>query len=115
MRRYELVVGVPDMSQERYAIPAEGLTIGRSKKADVRLSGDEVSRVHAAVKIHGEDLYIIDFDSRNGISVNGKRIRRNSRLHPGDHVIVGDTRLVVVSRHVNAKTPSSLKRKSSVH
>lgn len=114
MTQYELVVGVPNMSQERYVVPAEGLTLGRSKKADVRLVGDEVSRVHGAVKVHGEDLYIIDFDSRNGISVNGKRIRRNSRLHPGDHVVVGDTKLVVVSLR-SKKVPSSVKRKSSVH
>ncbi|MBI3073196.1 MAG: FHA domain-containing protein [Deltaproteobacteria bacterium] len=45
--------------------------IGRDPLCDVAIDNAAVSRVHAALRIEGNDAVIVDCDSANGILVNG--------------------------------------------
>lgn len=64
--------------------------LGRSSYCDVVLDSEKVSREHARLFLEGEELFIADLQSTNGVRVNGLRLRERQRLLPGDLVTVGD-------------------------
>src|SRR5829696_2864290 len=75
------------------------LNIGRRPTSDIPLEWDtEVSRVHAVLARAGDEWTIADDGlSRNGLFVNGRRLRGRHRLRDGDTVTIGGTVLVFVA------------------
>lgn len=71
----------------------DGLIIGRTRNADVRLTGPHVSRQHAVIRMHGGRFYLQDQGSANGTYVNGRRITA-TELKDGDRIQIGDVELV---------------------
>jgi pSer/pThr/pTyr-binding forkhead associated (FHA) protein len=71
----------------------ERITIGRRPSNDVMLDWDsEVSRVHAAVELIGDEWTLVDDGlSHNGTHVNGQRVTSRHRLHDGDMLSIGST------------------------
>jgi hypothetical protein len=55
----------------------------------------QVSKTHAAIEIIEEAVTIRDLGSRNGIEVNGLAIQRQTQLHPGDKVTLGDVTISI--------------------
>lgn len=57
-------------------VPLQGyeMTLGRSKKADVFIDDDKLSRKHAKITRVGTGYRLIDLESRNGTYVNGIRV-----------------------------------------
>ena len=72
-------------------VPFSGdrVTVGRAVGNDIVLVDDEVSRWHAVFERLGAQWYIRDLSSRNGTSVNGRRVGTERRLRPGDVVQIG--------------------------
>src|SRR5436190_3481037 len=62
--------------------------IGRDEACEVVLSGPDVSRRHAVVRVEGPHHVLMDLDSRNGTWVNGRRVE-SVVLAPSDVVRVG--------------------------
>ncbi|MEL6715400.1 MAG: FHA domain-containing protein, partial [Planctomycetota bacterium] len=78
------------------------LTVGRGADNDVALDGDSwpsVSTTHARFELRGEELWVVDLDSSNGVLVGGERIDFEARLDVGDQVRLGSVgpRFLVVS------------------
>lgn len=70
--------------------------IGRMPGNDLVLSDPMISSHHAVLWIDNDGVSIKDLGSRNGTTVNGKRITDTQMLQPGDHIALGpDTRLVL--------------------
>jgi predicted component of type VI protein secretion system len=72
-----------------------GSTIGRSRGCAVELDGRHISRVHARIEARPGGLAIIDSDSRNGIFVNGEKVRermlrKDDEIEIGEHVLIFD-------------------------
>jgi transcriptional regulator of acetoin/glycerol metabolism len=63
-------------------------SIGRDDDCAAVLSGSDVSRRHALVRVEGPHPVLVDLQSRNGTWVNGRRID-SVVLAPGDVVRVG--------------------------
>jgi pSer/pThr/pTyr-binding forkhead associated (FHA) protein len=72
-----------------YAVPAEGLVIGRDAACDVVVPTAEVSRRHAQV-VPSQDGYVLKDTSTNGVFVNGERVAASQVLGRGDIVRVGN-------------------------
>ena len=72
-----------------YAIPAEGLVIGRDASCDVVVPTAEVSRRHALIATSKEG-YVLKDTSTNGVFVNGERVSATQTLGRGDIVRVGN-------------------------
>jgi predicted component of type VI protein secretion system len=72
-----------------------GLTIGRSRRASLRLAGEEVSRLHARIVDGASGLAIVDAGSKNGVRVNGRAATAEVPLREGDVVELGTARLRV--------------------
>jgi pSer/pThr/pTyr-binding forkhead associated (FHA) protein len=81
-------LAVPD-GDEVVVVPLGRLTrIGRRSTADIVVDDATVSRRHALVLERGGAALIADDRSRNGVYVNGRRVRE-ARLHHGDEVRIG--------------------------
>ena len=98
--------GVPfllylDRNARQHIVELEGrpLSVGRDVASDIPLEWDtEVSRAHAVLeRIGGAWTLVDDGLSRNGSSVNGRRVRGRCRLDDGDSIEVGRTQLVFVA------------------
>lgn len=72
-----------------YAIPPEGLVIGRDASCDVVVPTSEVSRRHALIS-PSNDGYVLKDTSTNGVFVNGERVSATQTLGRGDIVRVGN-------------------------
>lgn len=82
--------------------PSEGLTfpvdkgrfsIGRHTDNDLTVVSMEVSRRHCEVRREGPEFEVVDLESRHGIMVNGRPVRRR-RLSHSDLLTVGRTVLL---------------------
>ena len=99
----------------RYPVGPTGLSLGRAADNDVVLADDEVSRNHALIQLQGEQAWLYDRSSYNGVYVNEERISAPYLLRPGDSIRVGRTRMqteympaAAPSRPINAAPPTSV-------
>ncbi len=72
----------------RFPLFKKRLTIGRTQNNDIQLEADYVSRQHAAIVTEGNTTRIVDWGSKNGVSVNSKRITEHF-LKNGDVITIG--------------------------
>jgi hypothetical protein len=68
-----------------------GLSIGRSKDADVQIADRYASSIHARVFERGGRYYVEDMNSTNGTLLNGATLDGEAELIDGDTVRIGDT------------------------
>ena len=81
------------MDGTEHAIDRQSVVIGRSKDCDIRLADPNASRRHAEVRQEGTAYWLVDLDSTNGTTVNGRRQQR-ARLENDDRITIGSTELV---------------------
>lgn len=87
-----LLIGTKDASE--FNLRRLLTRIGRNQDNDIVLNNDRVSRYHAEIICEGEIRKIVDNNSRNGIWINGKRVRESEELHSGDKVRIGKQEFV---------------------
>ncbi len=63
--------------------------IGREPQCDVPLDVDLVSRRHAQLTVHSDQVLIEDLGSSNGTFVNGQPITNSTRLWPNQKIQIG--------------------------
>lgn len=63
--------------------------IGRNQDNDIVLNHDRVSRYHAEIVCEDKLLKVVDKGSRNGIWVNGQRVKDSVELKSGDKLRIG--------------------------
>jgi hypothetical protein len=86
-----IVKGMP--TDGRYPVSRE-LRVGRSRESDIFLVDPSVSRMHATLELHGNNVVVRDAGSTNGTFVNGERVQVRT-LQPGDRVAFGKTEMAV--------------------
>lgn len=69
--------------------------IGRQNSCEIELADDSVSREHALIKRMEQDWELTDSGSRNGLRVNGQKVK-NRVLCDGDLITIGDYELIFV-------------------
>ncbi|MBT3296435.1 MAG: FHA domain-containing protein [Verrucomicrobia bacterium] len=77
-------------------IPAAGARVGRSSKNDVVITDPLMSRHHCRIGFKENRLCVSDLGSANETLVNDAPIRE-VQLSPGDHILLGETTLRVVT------------------
>jgi sigma-B regulation protein RsbU (phosphoserine phosphatase) len=86
----EIVFVSGSRSGQRIAVSTPRIVIGRHPACDIVLDISSVSRQHAAVTVETGDVFIEDLRSRNGTTVNGRRLTARQRLVDGDEVVICD-------------------------
>lgn len=92
---YLLVEAGPDKGR-RIAVTAKSGHVGRDADCEIRLSDPKTSRRHCRLFVRSGELWVVDLISANETLVNEKSIKE-SRLHKGDSVTLGETVLRVLS------------------
>lgn len=80
----------------RFPVDKPVIAIGRSKRNDLVLADQWLSRHHAEIRHENGTFFIQDLDSRNGTLVNGVRIDSKVALRNGDIVTLGDQTLTFI-------------------
>ena len=84
-----LIISAPDGKKGILELSKPVTTVGRGNANDLVLNDSSVSRLHAVIKLAENAVLIADRGSTNGILVNGRKIRQESRIKSGDLVRVG--------------------------
>jgi pSer/pThr/pTyr-binding forkhead associated (FHA) protein len=85
---------------------AKGVTtIGRGTDSDVRIDNPAVSTHHARIFCEGDAIVIEDTNSKNGVYVNGERIKRHV-LSYSDEISIFKHTLKLAAVNPRAVTPS---------
>jgi transcriptional regulator of acetoin/glycerol metabolism len=79
----------PELDGRLTILDKKPLVLGREGDVDVALPGEQTSRRHAEVRLEGLVAHIRDLDSRNGIHVNGKRVKE-AHLAAGSLIRLGE-------------------------
>ncbi len=73
---------------ESWTLEGGAVRLGRSRRNDVVIPGQTVSREHAIIRPYGEGHQIENVSSSAGVLINGEpRVRAN--LEPGDQILIG--------------------------
>jgi DNA-binding NtrC family response regulator len=87
---------------ETHPLPASGaVSIGRGDAADVRITDELASHLHARLQVGADGvLSIEDLGSSNGTSVRSEQLAKGARaaLQPGEAISIGNTILMVQRR-----------------
>ena len=70
--------------------------LGRDAGCSFQIVDPELSRFHLQIR-HAEDRdqhFAIDFQSKNGVFVNGKKLEKETVLMDSDVIVIGGTTLV---------------------
>lgn len=70
-------------------VPEGQFVIGRSSKCQLSVDDPLISRQHAVLAVTGDSATVEDLGSRNGVLVNGQRIKALRPLADGDTITVG--------------------------
>jgi pSer/pThr/pTyr-binding forkhead associated (FHA) protein len=75
------------------ALPDRAYKVGRAPDCDLVLSDDDVSREHAAFERRWQGVFVRDLGSKNGLEIDGKKVRGEQRVHDGEIISLGGTAL----------------------
>ena len=81
----------------RYSLDKDVISIGRSKRNDLVLADQWLSRHHAEIRNSNGSYCISDLESRNGTYVNGERISSTITLQNTDIITLGDQQLTFLN------------------
>lgn len=86
-----------DAVENEIHLAGSTVRIGRHSRNEIVLddSSNGVSRFHAEIRAEAGKYFIVDLNSRNGVWINGRRIKEKSALALGVPVTVGAFELVL--------------------
>lgn len=96
----QLSVHLPSGAEIVVPLTGEDVTVGKAEKNLVVVDDPAVSSMHALFRRTGEDWMIVDLASRNGVYVNGHRIKGSCVVRQGDAVQIGHCHISLRSAHV---------------
>ncbi|MGH9831724.1 MAG: FHA domain-containing protein [Blastocatellia bacterium] len=72
-----------------YTLRRLSTRIGRNSDNDIVIEGDRVSRYHAEIVREGDEMLVVDKKSRNGVWLNGARVKDSAPIISGDGIRIG--------------------------
>lgn len=91
-------------------VPEGEFFVGRSSACQLALDDHLVSRKHARFVVTQASVTVEDLGSRNGVSVNGRRIPGPVELNEGDIILIGAQTLRIYGLDEGAAPPESMRR-----
>ncbi len=86
----EIVILTGENAGKVYALPDIPTVVGRSAEAHVQITDPWISSMHAMFERRGDEIWVVDLDSRNGTFVGEERITEG-RVGDGSVVRFGRT------------------------
>jgi len=117
-RNPELLVKPLQGDAFNFSLDKDVISIGRSKRNDLVLADQWLSRHQAEIRKAGSEFTIVDLESRNGTYVNGERITDAITLQNADVITLGDQQLTFLNEAsgsvVLTETPAGLDMEGTV-
>lgn len=101
-----LVMFKENGERKAFSLSGEKAIIGRQEDCDLRIPLGVVSRRHCELILGQDELVLRDLGSSNGTYVNNQRVIDETKIKPGDHLVVGP---VVFTVQIDGK-PAKLRR-----
>src|SRR4029079_17630967 len=102
--RVSLTFGLYEGDQlvRRESVTQDIVKVGKDPKSHLRVDDELASRMHAVIEVASpDDITLIDLGNEPGTIVNGARINK-CKIHPGDMIQIGGTRIYVQKADVAA-------------
>jgi hypothetical protein len=80
------------MDGKTFVLDQPRAVVGRSRRCDFVVEDPNISRRHFELQQRGQEWYVVDLESTNGIAVNGHRVS-TARLQAGDEIVAGTSRM----------------------
>ena len=87
-----LIIATSTNGNLKFPLNQSIMTIGREALNDIHIRSRFISRFHARIVSDSDGAIIEDLDSRNGLTVNSRKVRRQ-KLRSGDLIDLGKTQL----------------------
>ena len=100
-------------ADQKFTLHAGDNVIGRGHGSDVLLDLSTVSREHARVRISGSQALLEDLKSKNGTTIEGKRVTRPVLLKDGACIGIGSVSVVYRTSSANTATATDVLVESS--
>ena len=96
---FVLVVVDGDDTAGVFRIVRTETVLGRGEESHLVIDDEKVSKMHCKIRVEGPVCTVSDLGSRNGTSVNGRRLLPNvaQRLRTLDEIEVGSHRLMLLA------------------
>lgn len=91
-----LVLVGASQRMELYPLTVSRITIGRVSQCGIRLEGETVSRIHAAVEKRSDGFYAVSLSTTNPMLIND-RVAKEERIYNGDNLQIGNHVFTFVS------------------
>jgi pSer/pThr/pTyr-binding forkhead associated (FHA) protein len=95
-----LTLSYKGVSLKEFQLSGDRITIGRHSDNNIRLDDPTVSGLHAVLSVQPDPymegqvhVTLLDFNSTNGVFVNGEKIKQHS-LRSGDVIKIGQHELM---------------------
>ena len=102
-----------EQADKYYPLANRPLTGGRDPARDIQILDPKVGRKHFQIRKGDVGYVVVDFQSRNGVYVNGEKISEERPLQDGDEIMIGDTRLVFFNADDPDRTDALQKQKDA--
>ena len=92
------VIGGKDTARAHRIVRTETV-LGRDQEADFVVDDEQISKMHCKIRVEGAVCTIVDLGSRNGTTVNGRRLNAEvaQRLRHLDEVEIGKHRFFLLA------------------
>ena len=90
-----LIVEKGSKTRSVYVVKGPDMVIGRQTGCHLRIPSGAVSRRHCLLTLVHDGLLVRDLGSANGTIVNGREIRGEQELRPGDRLQIGPVTFLV--------------------
>jgi len=88
-----VIITTPDGSRLTLG-DGQTFVIGRLPECEITVTDASISRRHAQISRHGDEVSVMDLGSTNGTTVNGSKVQR-AVVANGDEIGVGTARMTI--------------------
>ncbi len=78
-------------------LTSDNFTVGRGEECDLLVDQDGISRMHCRITKEGDDYYVADTQSTNGVYINGHKLEGRHKLKSNDNIRLGSQHFLFTS------------------
>lgn len=82
--------------------------IGRSEQCQLSIDDAMISRRHVSLRVTANEVVLVDLGSRNGVSLNGTKLKGEKELADGDKITIGKHELSLTIFSTDSRRNKSL-------